>query len=116
LISFILKPVFHNRFIPHFIKKIIDNSIGIIDPKFIRVLPDHIIYEYPTPLIMQWIIKEGDVVIDIGANVGVYTIFLSKLVGKTGKVYAFEPDPRSISILKHKTKRIQTLLLKIKSK
>jgi len=35
------------------------------------------------------IIKQGDVVIDIGANVGIYTKRLSELVGPTGQVYSY---------------------------
>lgn len=36
----------------------------------------------------------GDVVLDIGANVGYYTLLSSVLVGDNGRVFAFEPDPR----------------------
>jgi FkbM family methyltransferase len=37
------------------------------------------------------LINEGDVVLDIGANVGSHTLPLAQLVGFTGKVFAFEP-------------------------
>lgn len=37
------------------------------------------------------LIKEGDVVFDIGANVGAHTLPLAQLVGTTGKVFSFEP-------------------------
>jgi len=37
------------------------------------------------------LINEGDVVLDIGANIGSHTLPLANLVGVTGKVYAFEP-------------------------
>ncbi|OSZ78703.1 hypothetical protein CAP35_10770 [Chitinophagaceae bacterium IBVUCB1] len=50
-------------------------------------------YELKTMLYLQHIIKEGDVCIDIGANVGAITFPLSKLVKETGHVYAFEPGP-----------------------
>jgi FkbM family methyltransferase len=44
--------------------------------------------------------RRGDTVIDVGANVGWYTIIASKLVGKNGRVIAFEPDPESFALLK----------------
>ncbi|MBU2544900.1 FkbM family methyltransferase [Patescibacteria group bacterium] len=36
-------------------------------------------------------LKQGDVVIDAGANLGIFSLFASKKVGPGGKVYAFEP-------------------------
>mmetsp|Transcript_3426 Transcript_3426/g.4945 ORF Transcript_3426/g.4945 Transcript_3426/m.4945 type:complete len:396 (-) Transcript_3426:36-1223(-) len=43
-------------------------------------------------VIFKEIINEGDVVIDIGANVGAFTVPFSKMVGPKGLVYAFEPQ------------------------
>ena len=45
-------------------------------------------------------IQEGDIVIDVGANIGYYTLIFAQLVGKTGKVFAFEPEPENLKILK----------------
>ena len=39
-------------------------------------------------------LREGFVVLDIGANVGLISLLAAKKVGKTGKVYAFEPVPK----------------------
>ena len=36
---------------------------------------------------------DGAIALDIGANKGIYTYWLSKKVGKDGKVIAFEPQP-----------------------
>ena len=44
-------------------------------------------------------IRPGDVVFDIGANVGFFTLLASKLAGPTGHVYAFEPFPRNLYYL-----------------
>ena len=46
------------------------------------------------------ILKEGDVVLDIGANIGYCALIESKLVGDQGKVYAVEPISNNINILK----------------
>ncbi|PZS21085.1 MAG: hypothetical protein DLM54_04825 [Acidimicrobiales bacterium] len=45
-------------------------------------------------------VQNGDAVIDIGANYGLYTHHLSRAVGSTGRVYAFEPIPFTNSVLR----------------
>jgi FkbM family methyltransferase len=45
-------------------------------------------------------LKEGDVVLDIGANIGYYTLLASRRVGPSGRVFAFEPDPRNFALLR----------------
>ena len=44
-------------------------------------------------------INKGDIVIDIGAHIGWYSLLASRHVGEEGLVYAFEPEPRSFNIL-----------------
>ncbi len=47
------------------------------------------------PDTVQWIeeyFRPGDVVFDIGANIGAYTLIMSKIVGNKGRVYSFEPN------------------------
>ena len=39
------------------------------------------------------LVRPGDTVLDIGANVGLVTMILSRLVGSAGAVHAFEPNP-----------------------
>lgn len=44
--------------------------------------------------------RPGDTFVDCGANVGIFTTLAAKLVGPTGKVEAFEPDPFNFNLLK----------------
>ena len=62
------------------------------------------VHEESTTALFQKILKEGDVVVDLGANIGYFTLLAAKLVGKKGKVYAFEPEPRNYQYL---TRNIQ---------
>ena len=43
--------------------------------------------------------KEGDVVVDVGAHIGPYSIIASKRVGPNGKVVAIEADPNNFDLL-----------------
>jgi FkbM family methyltransferase len=44
-------------------------------------------------------IKKGNIVVDVGAHIGYYTLIAADIVGKKGKVYAFEPDLKNFNIL-----------------
>ncbi|MDD5063420.1 MAG: FkbM family methyltransferase [Phycisphaerae bacterium] len=50
------------------------------------------------------IVKPGMCILEIGANVGYYTILMGKLAGKTGKIYSYEPYPHSVDILTRNVK------------
>ena len=53
----------------------------------------------PEYKILSQLIKPGDWVIDIGANVGHYTKRFSELVGVHGRIIAFEPVPTTFALL-----------------
>jgi FkbM family methyltransferase len=48
------------------------------------------------------VIQSGDVVVDVGANDGYFTLLFSDIVGRTGAVYAFEPVTPTFERLKHR--------------
>lgn len=52
---------------------------------------------YPNLIAM---IQKGDIVIDAGANIGVFTVIASTLVGPEGQVIPIEPDPENVKTLK----------------
>jgi FkbM family methyltransferase len=49
-------------------------------------------WEVKEQLLMRWVVRPGDVVLDIGANIGLHTALLADLVGPAGHVHAFEPQ------------------------
>jgi FkbM family methyltransferase len=51
----------------------------------------------------------GDVVVDAGANIGVYSEFLSSLVGPHGTVHSFEPSPQNFARLKAATATLSNI-------
>ena len=53
----------------------------------------------PEMRIIQSLVHPGEVVLDIGANIGRYTTLLSQLVAEEGRVFAFEPITENFKIL-----------------
>lgn len=49
--------------------------------------------------VFKHFVSEGGTVFDVGANIGMYTIFSARLVGSSGSVYAFEPTKESFQNL-----------------
>jgi len=49
--------------------------------------------------LLRKLVRPGDTIVDIGANVGSHSIPLAKMLGTTGRVYAFEPHPRTFAYL-----------------
>jgi FkbM family methyltransferase len=59
----------------------------------------HGYYNWRNIAIACAVCEEGDVILDIGANVGSETIGFSDIVGASGVVYAFEPFPPNLERL-----------------
>ena len=78
---------------------IIDGNKMFLDEKDSLLLSINKIYEKNETNFVKDSVNKGDIVIDIGANIGYYTLMFAKLVGDTGKIYSFEPDPRNFFIL-----------------
>ena len=57
------------------------------------------LYEPDLTRLIEATVKPGMTVVDAGANVGYYTLIAARLVGRTGRIYAFEPDPLNYSYL-----------------
>ncbi|HET9769111.1 MAG TPA: FkbM family methyltransferase [Thermoanaerobaculia bacterium] len=57
------------------------------------------IYERATQRLFSRQIAAGDVVFDVGAHVGFYSLLASRLVGPAGRVVAFEPLARNLELI-----------------
>jgi FkbM family methyltransferase len=57
------------------------------------------VWEPEETLFLQKTLRPGMVFVDVGANIGYYTVIAASLVGSAGKVFAFEPDPRNFILL-----------------
>ena len=77
-------------------KMYIDKNDRVVSAK---LLLDGVWEEYETEMFKNHL-KSGDIVLDIGANIGYHTLIAAEIVGKSGKVYAFEPEPRNFALLK----------------
>lgn len=69
----------------HYLRKF--RAARLSDEKDLQVIPQ--------------LVSPSDTVLDIGANFGLYTRFLSDAVGESGRVYSFEPTSDMFDALKH---------------
>lgn len=49
----------------------------------------------------QSLVNQGSIIIDAGANIGLYSIIGSKLVGDSGRIYSFEPSKTTFNLFKN---------------
>jgi FkbM family methyltransferase len=64
-----------------------------------RCIAETGVFEPHAVAAMQRLVRPGDVVLDVGANIGFHTVLLSGLVGRTGRVLAFEPTAHFRAVL-----------------
>lgn len=65
-----------------------------------RYIIENGVFEPDSSYIVNHLIKPGDVVLDVGANIGYYTVLFARLVKKSGKVICFEPSEHYRKLLK----------------
>lgn len=63
--------------------------------------------------VIRYLVNSGDYVIDIGANIGVYTKYLSEFVWMTGRVYSIEPIIPTFKILSYNVKKMRLKNVKL---
>jgi len=73
---------------------------------YFRLLRSSLSEKEPELKVLRYLVKPGDSVIDIGANIGVYSKILSELVGPDGHVYSIEPFPSTFEILCYNVRKL----------
>jgi len=123
MIQQIKKFVKRNEFLRRIILPIIDRSIlfkmhikfnltfsfNLLNGKKIKFFPKGQIafgiftnkFELKELEIFQSLLKEGMTIVDAGANIGLYSLVASKIVGNSGKVISYEPSFETFQILKN---------------
>ena len=89
------------------------SRLGLLVPlraegaRWLRIPDDHVLYhlrrgsyERQELNFFRSVLRPGDTVLDIGANFGLYAILAARLVGREGRVLAFEPDPANLRYLR----------------
>lgn len=64
-------------------------------------------HEPETRFVFEALLRPGQIVMDIGAHVGVFTLVGARAIGTTGHVHSFEPDPRTACWLRANVDRNQ---------
>lgn len=92
----------------HLVLRLIPRPLLLMLKKqhYYRVLKDVEAGAEPELEVVKGILRTGDVAIDIGANMGLYTVAMSRWVGSGGKVYSIEPIPDTFELLTSSTRRL----------
>lgn len=94
----------------NFLTDYLPKNITVISPTGLRFLArphyEDLVRILFSEIVAKWEpineikIKPNQIILDIGANVGYYSLKFSKIMGHTGKIIAIEPDPNSYFTLK----------------
>ena len=84
----------------------LEQYLSVVSDAYIRLIRARFMQKkYPELFFLKQIIKPGFVCIDIGANVGYYSTFLSQYAGKNGHVHAVEPVDLFSRLLKNNARK-----------
>lgn len=67
------------------------------------LLRAHRVWQREVTLFLRHYLRNGDVFVDVGANIGYFTVYAGLCVGSGGQVHAVEPDGQNVQLLEANT-------------
>ena len=88
----------------------LDTAIGTLwfdgaDDQLVRWIRSQGVWEADVMKLLARTLRPGGVFVDVGANVGFHTVLAAQLVGPAGKVFAVEPAPWAVDLLRANVRR-----------
>ena len=111
---FLLRKLNINQFV--FTKTFWDRKMHMVLPEVVS--SDICRFGFIEPNVARSIIKfvsKNDVVIDVGAHFGFFTILMAELVGSEGQVHSFEPIPSTFKVLKKNVDYFQNIQINMEA-
>jgi FkbM family methyltransferase len=91
----------------------VEMAVDIVDCATSNQMLVNAAYEPHLTKVFETYCKEGMTVIDVGANVGYYTLLASQLVGESGRVFSFEPNSENVRLVLASLQRAQVTNTKV---
>lgn len=72
--------------------------------RFLRrqLAPSRAAWQQPDRVVRALGLERGDVIAEVGAGPGYFTARLARAVGRRGRVYALDPEPRALDVLRRR--------------
>ena len=73
-----------------------------VDGKDVSLTPQLVFKGYselPEENFLKNTVRGGDWVIDVGANIGSFSLLAAQQLGSFGRVFAYEPNPRPVKLM-----------------
>ncbi len=105
-----IKDTIKHILLRYFPSSIVNSFKRIYHLKTLKSLSDDYEKEFK---VVKYLVANGDNVIDVGANFGIYSKFLSDLVGDSGTVYSFEPIPITYRNLQSNISKLRLKNIKV---
>jgi FkbM family methyltransferase len=81
------------------------------DPHFFGYVVGH---ESHITRLIEEVVAEGDTCVDVGANIGYFSLMMAARCGRTGAVYSYEPEPANLRALIENVKIAESRGLRVK--